>query len=157
MSGTRATRVLLVEDEAADIEFTQYAFDGGALDHQLTVCQTGRKAVEHVARTKGTDDYPDLVLLDINLPDMTGIEVIEAIRQDPSNGCLPIIVLSTSSYGADVLESYRSSANAYVQKPLRLAAFEELVRSIELFWFDQAILPSRSGPGHAGAVQPDAE
>ena len=153
----RATKVLLVEDEAADIEFTQYAFDRGSLEHHLTVCRTGRQAVEHVDRTSGTDEFPDIVLLDVNLPDMTGMEVIDAIRSDRSNMSIPIIVLSTSSYGADVHASYRSSANAYVQKPLRLAAFEELVHAIELFWFGQAILPSVAQPDAGRTATPDSD
>ncbi len=142
MTERRSTRILLVEDEPADIEFTQYAFDRSEFDHELTVCQTGRTALEHIRVTCGTPSRPDLVLLDVNLPDMTGMNVVEAIRTDPSTVSLPIIVLSTSNYGADVQAAYAAHANAYVQKPERLAGFEDLVRSIEHFWFGRAILPS---------------
>lgn len=142
MAERRATRILLVEDELADVEFTQYALDRGSLAHDLTVSPTGGSALDHIYDTQGTDDFPDLVLLDVNLPDMTGMEVVAAIRSDPMTASLPVIVLSTSNYAADVESAYAAHANAYVQKPARLAGFEDLVRSIEQFWFDQAILPS---------------
>lgn len=140
----RTTRVLLIEDEPADVEFTQYAFDRGTLNHQLTVCQTGQVAIDRLHRTAGTDAFPELILLDVNLPDITGIELLNVIRDIPASKFTPIIVLSTSKYSDDVLAAYSQQANAYVQKPLRLAGFEDLVQSIEQFWFGQAILPSTS-------------
>lgn len=139
----RKTKVLLVEDELADIEFTQYAFERGELDHMLTVCQTGQAAVEVLRETLGTPDFPDLVLLDVNLPDMTGMDVLGQIRSDEGTRKLPVIVLSTSNFSGDVDSAYNRLANAYVRKPIRLAGFEDLVRAIEYFWFGQAILPSK--------------
>lgn len=130
---------MLVEDELHDIEFTQYAFDRGDLVHELAVCQTGRAAIEHVRDTLNTELFPDLVLLDVNLPDMMGIDVVDEMR---AIAYVPVIMLSTSSYNLDVVTSYGASANAYVQKPARLAGFESLVRSIELFWFSEALLPA---------------
>lgn len=142
MSGPRTTRVLLIEDEPADIEFTQYAFDRGTLNHQLHVCRSGQLALDFLQRSAGTDDFPELILLDVNLPDVTGIDLLQQIRGLPSSLLTPVVVLSTSNYGADVLAAYTQQANAYVQKPLRLTEFENLVRTIEEFWFGQAILPS---------------
>ncbi len=139
----RKTRVLLVEDELADIEFTQYAFDRGALDHTLTVSQTGQGAIEVLQQTLGTPDFPELVLLDVNLPDMTGMDVLDQIRSDADTRKLPVIVLSTSNFSGDVESAYNRLANAYVRKPVRLAGFEDLVQAIEHFWFGQAILPSK--------------
>ncbi len=138
MKRERPTRILLVEDEPADVEFTRYAFARGRLDHEITVCMTGRTALDHLG---ATDVLPDLILLDLALPDMTGLDVIEEIRADPDLTAVPVIVLSTSSVERDVLALYRAHANAYVQKPLRLAGLEEFVRSLETFWFGSAILP----------------
>lgn len=142
MTEPRSTRVLLIEDEAADIEFTEYAFDRGELNHQLVVCRTGQLALDTLSQTVDTDDFPEIILLDVNLPDISGIELLQQIRELPGCSLTPIVVLSTSKYSADVLAAYKRQANAYVQKPLRLDGFEALVHTIEAFWFGQAILPS---------------
>jgi CheY-like chemotaxis protein len=142
MNAERPNRILLIEDEQADAEFTTYAFDHGALNHELTVRATGSASLEFLIEAAKSVTLPDIVLLDVNLPDMTGMEVLATIRATPELTHLPVIVLSTSSYSRDIYDMYAGHANAFVQKPHRLSGFESLVHAIEQFWLSAALLPT---------------
>ena len=86
-------------------------------------------------------ERPDLVLLDLNMPRMGGLEVLEQIDKDTTLRCLPVIVLTTSAAQADVCNAYKLCANSYVAKPVGLQDFLAVVESIEKYWFKTAIIP----------------
>ena len=132
--------ILLVEDNPGDVRLTREAFRATDRETTFEVVTDGERAVEFVSRSSDRS-LPDLVLVDLNLPGRNGCAVIEAIREDPQLGCLPVIVLTSSRDEEDVARSYDARANAYLTKPTDPAEFVALARRIEEFWFDRARLP----------------
>jgi len=132
----RVCQVLLVEDNPGDVRLTQEAFKAGAIKVRLTVAADGVEAMDILnqqgihARTP----RPDLVLLDLNLPKKTGIEVLYEIKADNELKRIPVIVMTTSKATQDVLRAYNLNANCYISKPVDLDDFLNVVRSIEDFW-----------------------
>ena len=130
--------VLLIEDDPGDILIAREALRAGMLASSLTVMQDGAEAL---ASLRGAASPPDLVLLDLNLPGMTGHEVLEQIKNDPELRLIPVVVLSTSSADQDVRRSYELGANVYVTKPVDFDRFTEVVKQIEQFFLTVARLP----------------
>src|SRR5262249_36161400 len=124
--------ILLVEDNPADIKITQRALRESASVVELIVVRDGQEAVEYLLRqgphaTNPAWRCPDLILLDLNLPRLTGREVLERIRETPALRAIPVVVLTTSHRQEDVLELYRSGANTYIEKPQDFARFVEVL------------------------------
>jgi len=140
-------RVLLVEDSPADVLLTQEAFRGVNASICLDVVPDGQQAMAYLRRIApvGAAHWPDIILLDLNLPGMGGSEVLARIKADDVLKVIPTIILSTSSAESDIVKSYQLQANCYLSKPLQFDAFEALVKSINDFWLTKARLPS-SGP-----------
>jgi CheY-like chemotaxis protein len=141
--------ILLVEDNPADIKITQRALKESGLEVELVVVRDGEEAVDYLLRrgphASPTDwREPALVLLDLNLPRMTGREVLERIRGTPELRAVPVIVLTTSRRHEDVQQMYASGANTYIEKPQDFARFVQVLQSIQQYWLDTALLPSRS-------------
>lgn len=141
---TRPARILMVEDDPADARLTLESLQQSKLRNEVTVVDSGEQALaylrgegEHAGRTK-----PDLILLDINLPGMDGVEVLETIKTDDDITAIPVVMLTTSDQDADILRSYKAHASAYVQKPLGIDGFAKVVDAIEQFWFEVVLLPS---------------
>lgn len=132
-------QVLLVEDNPADAELARETLMESRLQLELNVAKDGEVAL----RTMREGDLPDLVLLDLNLPRKSGREVLAEMREDPRLRCLPVVVLTSSDAEADIVKSYELGANCYVQKPVDLSRFQEIVRGIEGFWFTIVKLPRR--------------
>jgi CheY-like chemotaxis protein len=130
--------VLLVEDDPGDILIAREALRAGMLASALTVVQDGGEALAHL---RGDGGRPDLVLLDLNLPGMSGHEVLAAIKSDPELRIVPVVVLSTSSAEQDVRRSYELGANIYVTKPVDFDRFAAVVKQIEEFFLTVARLP----------------
>jgi chemotaxis family two-component system response regulator Rcp1 len=128
--------VLLVEDSVGDVRLTREAFRdaGGAI--ALHVAWDGVEAMQFLKRegNYALAPRPDLILLDLNLPRMDGSEVLAQIKQNEDLKLIPTVILTTSDDEIDILASYRLSANGYLTKPVQLAAFEILVKSISDFW-----------------------
>lgn len=142
-----AARVLLVEDNSADVELVREALAKWALPPLLSVVDDGEKAIDYLRR-RGVylgASLPDLVFLDLNLPKMDGIEVLENIRTDAVLSSIPIIILSTSDHEQDVRRAYRLHANCYLTKPLEMDAFIDKIKAVEQFWLIHARLP-RNAP-----------
>lgn len=140
---TRPARVLLVEDDPVDARLTLESIRQSKLHNEVTVVGNGEQALAHL---RGEGEHagrrrPDLVLLDINLPGMNGIEVLERIKADPAIATVPVVMLTTSDEDQDILRSYQLHAAAYVRKPLGLEEFAKMVDSIERFWFEVVLLP----------------
>jgi CheY-like chemotaxis protein len=135
--------VLLVEDSPGDVLLTQEAFRGVNARVCLDVVTDGIQAIDYLHRMKpaGGAPWPDIILLDLNLPGMDGSEVLARIKADDALKVIPTIILSTSSAEADIVRSYKLQANCYLSKPLRFDDFEALVQSINDFWLTRARLP----------------
>lgn len=130
--------ILLVEDNAGDVRLTQEALRDAKVSNNLWVVSDGVQAMQFLHQDEDFRDAvrPDLILLDLNLPRMSGREVLAAVKEDPVLQHIPVVILTTSKAEQDVLASYRLRANAFVTKPVDLEQFLRVVRSIEQFWLE---------------------
>ena len=138
--------VLLIEDSPGDVRLTQEAFRDANKDIRMHVACDGVDAMAFLRREGVHADAPrpDLILLDLNLPRMDGREVLAHIKENESLKLIPTVILTTSDAEADIVHSYALQANCYLSKPVQLAAFESLVKSINDFWLTKAKLPQQS-------------
>jgi CheY-like chemotaxis protein len=139
--------VLLVEDSQADVKITQRAWQESGISADLLIVRDGQEALDYLLRQKkhATDPTwraPDLVLLDLNLPRLSGQEVLRRLRATASLPPLPVIVLSTSKRPEEVRELYAAGANTYIEKPRDFARFVRVLQTILHYWLDLALLPS---------------
>ena len=144
----RPSEVLLVEDSHGDVRLTREALkEGGAASH-LSVVGDGSEALKFLRRDGkyASVNRPDLILLDLNLPKVSGYEVLHEVKTDPELKCIPVVVLTTSTAKEDILGSYSLNANCYVTKPLELEQFMNVIRSIEEFWLTVVRLPNGQVP-----------
>jgi len=140
----RTAEILLVEDNPGDVRLMQEAFREIHVPHHLSAVDTGGKALEFL-RKRGEDkgaSKPDLVLLDLNLPDMHGLEVLTAIKTDPALRRIPVVVFSSSKKREEVVKAYNLNANSYIMKPIELADFIRVVKGVEEFWLTVVKLPN---------------
>lgn len=136
--------VLLVEDDPADELLTREALERDHVGNVLHVVRDGMEAIAFL-RQEGAYAHaprPGLILLDLNMPRMDGLEVLSVIKADEALRPIPVVVLTTSEAEADVLRSYQLHANAYVTKPVDLNRFAQIVVSIEDFYLAVAKLPT---------------
>ncbi len=135
--------VLLVEDSPGDVRLTQEAFRDANPSIKLHVASDGVEAMAFLQRegAHAKSPRPDLILLDLNLPKMDGREVLAHIKEDDNLRTIPTVILTTSEAEADIVKSYQLQANCYLSKPVQLASFEALVKSINDFWLTKAKLP----------------
>src|SRR4051794_6724986 len=139
----RRLDVLLVEDDPGDVVIAREAMAAGQLSTQLEVVSDGVEAMEYL-RKKGSYSKarrPDLILLDLNLPRMSGHEVLAEIKADPKLRRIPVVVLSTSTADEDIVRSYDLHASVYVSKPVDFDAFTDVVKQIDEFFGTVAQLP----------------
>jgi two-component system response regulator len=130
-------RILLVEDNANDEKLTILAFKKSGIANELVVCRDGVDALEHLFGTGAAPEpqaLPAIVLLDLKLPRLDGLEVLERIRADPRTKHLPVVILTSSKEDEDLARSYALGANAYVRKPVDFIQFAEAVKALGLFW-----------------------
>ena len=145
MDETRTPVVLLVEDSPDDQEFVRRAF--GAIEYriELHTVANGEEALRYVRSAQtGSDDasWPDLILLDLNMPGMDGREVLARLKEQPETCTIPVVVFTSSQSEEDVVRAYQLGCNSFVKKPV---GREELIRLVELlvrYWFRCAILPT---------------
>lgn len=135
--------VLLIEDNPGDADLTKETLEAGKVQVDITVAADGVEAVEWLERSLEVvpPSPPDLVLLDLNLPRKSGREVLAHMKNEPGLRRVPVVVLTSSDAERDIIQSYELGANCYVTKPVGLAEFETIVRSIEEFWFAVVRLP----------------
>lgn len=136
-------QILLVEDNEGDILLTLEAFKELKVRNTVAVVKDGVEAIDFLKR-KGEyagSRSPDLILLDINMPRLNGIEVLDFIKRDEKLRKIPVVMLTTSSSESDITECYEKSANCFITKPLDFGKFLNVVHSIESFWFTIAQLP----------------
>lgn len=138
-------KILLVEDNPGDVRLTKEALKDSKINNTLDVVEEGSDAIDYLHKRGKYKKVttPDLILLDLDLPNMSGREVLETVKSNPLFRLIPIVILTVSQSDQDVLRSYDMQANAYVTKPLDLDQFIEVIRSIENFWFTIVKLPGR--------------
>jgi CheY-like chemotaxis protein len=140
-----AVEILLVEDNPGDVRLTQEALKSDSLWSTLRVVRDGVEATAYLRREgefRGAV-RPDLILLDLNLPRKDGREVLAEIKADDDLKLIPVVVLTTSQADEDILKAYGAHANCYITKPVELAKFMTVVKSIEHFWFAIVRLPPK--------------
>jgi two-component system response regulator len=123
--------ILLVEDNEDDELLTLRAFHKNHIANDVVVARTGEQAVEILT---GSGASPALVLLDLNLPKMSGLDVLRAIRAHDRSRLLPVVVLTSSKQDEDIVNSYSLGANAYVRKPVNFTEFVDAVKALGVFW-----------------------
>lgn len=144
---THPIDILLVEDNPGDVLLTEEALSASDAGHTLRVFGTGQAALDELEQNILTGELPDLVLLDLNLPGMSGHDVLATIKGNPQLDELPVVMMTTSTADADVRRSYKLHASSYVAKPIELDGYLAAVSAIESFWSDVARLPRRARPG----------
>ncbi len=137
MSGTDTqVEILLVEDNPVDVRMVLRATRDTSLADHVSVATDGQMALQHLRRQNGSAHAarPDLVLLDLNLPGISGLDVLTEMKADSELQDIPVVVLTSSALEEDIQETYRRQAAAFVTKPLGLDGFNKLINAIENFW-----------------------
>jgi two-component system response regulator len=136
---SEAIELLLVEDNPRDVELTLVAFERFNLANRVYVVRDGAEALEYLFATgahadRENDPHPRVVLLDLKLPKVDGIEVLRAIRGDPRTRTIPVVVLTSSRMERDIVDAYELGVNSYIVKPLDFEQFSEAVRGLGAYW-----------------------
>jgi len=131
--------VLLVEDNDDDVELTMRSFAKHKLSSKVVVMRNGQEALDYLFRQgsyaqRDPAEIPSVILLDLKLPKVDGLEVLRQIRSQAATKCIPVVVLTTSSQTQDKLESYSSGVNSYIRKPVDFDQFMEVTRQLGIYW-----------------------
>jgi CheY-like chemotaxis protein len=131
--------ILLVEDNASDEKLTLLAFRQCGVANEIVVARDGSKALDWLlghdgSSGEGPSVFPAIVLLDLKLPKVDGLEVLRRIRADERTKLLPVVILTASKEEEDIARSYALGANAYVRKPVEFAAFAQAAKTLGIFW-----------------------
>ena len=142
----RPAEILLVEDNRGDVLLASRAFRDGQIENHLNIATTAEEALQILRRQGEYADrrLPDIILLDLSLPRMSGRDLLEIIKADEGLRQIPVVVLSSSNADQDIARSYDLHASAYVVKPIDLDKFRDVVTTIEQFFFLLAVLPDSS-------------
>lgn len=143
LDGAKQVVVLLVEDDPGDVLMTREAFELHKITNPLHVVTDGEQALAFLRRTGAFADAPrpGLILLDVNLPRLSGLEVLAELKRDPALLSIPVVMLSTSQAEEDIVRSYTLHANAYVSKPVGFEGFIDAIRQIDDFFLTLVELP----------------
>lgn len=131
--------ILLVEDNPADLELTLRSLDQNHLANRIQVARDGEDALDYLfARGAHRDSALDrpvkLILLDLKLPKVDGLEVLRAIKSDPRTSVIPVVILTASREERDLVESYQLGVNSYIQKPVDFEQFRDIVNKLSFYW-----------------------
>jgi two-component system, response regulator len=145
--------ILLVEDNDDDLELTLRAFEKSGIVHDMVIARDGRQALDYLFGTGAFAgqlvNRPDVVLLDLNLPKLDGLDVLQQIRADTRTRYLPVVILTSSNSQQDVLRSYNLGANSFVRKPVDFARFLAAAHELGVYWLDlnvNATIPAAAPP-----------
>lgn len=146
-----AVEILFVEDDPADVRLTLESFGDNHLANRVHVARDGAEALEYVFCTgryadREIADVPKLILLDLKLPLVNGLEVLQAIKRDPRTRSIPVVVLTSSRENPDIQQAYHLGVNSYIVKPVNFTQFQEAVRAVGLYW---AVMNEPPGPDHS--------
>ncbi len=142
--------ILLVEDNPDDEALTLRAFKRNKIANEVVVVRDGAEALEYLfgTGTYGGRDMaimPAVILLDLNLPKVGGLEVLQRIRNDPRTKLLPVVVLTTSKEEQDLIDSYSLGANSYIRKPVDFSQFSQAIQHVGLYWLVLNEVPPQEG------------
>lgn len=142
-NGKSKRQILHVEDNPGDVRLVQEALQNARHDYQVTVARDGVEALDCLYRRGRFHEVPrpELILLDLNLPRKSGYEVLAEIKRDKALRTIPVIVFTSSSASTDIFKVYEMEASCYVTKPTDIDDLFRIIKAIEAFWFDVAILP----------------
>ena len=136
--------ILLVEDNIGDVRLTQEALKGSKIINKIHVAKDGMEASDFLFKRKdykNNEIIPGLIILDLNLPKKSGLELLSEIKGDEYLKKIPVVVLTSSEAEEDVLKSYKLHASCYINKPMDFEKYEKIVSSIENFWLSVVTLP----------------
>jgi chemotaxis family two-component system response regulator Rcp1 len=143
--------ILLVEDSLADVRIIERALGEVHVDHHLTVIHDGQLALDFLGDlhdpSTPPEYFPDLILLDLNLPGVDGAQVLAHVKGDPLLRTIPVVILTTSRRDEDVLQSYQAGANTYIEKPSEYPSYRDLVAILRQYWHETALRIPRGRPG----------
>jgi len=150
---TGSCKILLVEDDPYDVELTLTALTENHLTNEIVVVRDGAEALDYLYRrgdhkSRGAGN-PAVILLDLKLPKVDGLEVLKQLKADPDLRTVPVVMLTSSREERDLAESYDSGSNAYVVKPVGFSEFVEVVRELGLFW----TVVNEAPPGSTGQTR----
>ena len=131
--------ILLVEDNPDDVMLTEAALQENKIFNKLVVTRDGVEALDYLFRTgkyadRDAEEIPQIILLDLNLPKLNGLDVLRKVRSDARTRMLPVVILTSSMEERDVIDSYQLGANSYIHKPVDFSQFSEAVRKLGLYW-----------------------
>jgi two-component system, chemotaxis family, response regulator Rcp1 len=140
---TKQVRILLVEDNEGDILLTLKALKKAHVQNEIDVVKDGEQALRFLHKQAPYQDAetPGLILLDINLPRMDGVEVLTEIKKHEHLRVIPVVMLTTSDSEKDIMQSYQHYANCFITKPVNFNSFMEVIQSIKDFWISIVQLP----------------
>ena len=142
--------ILLVEDNPDDVELTLRAFKKNNIENEVMVVRDGAEALDYLFITgayagRDANSMPAVILLDLKLPKIDGLEVLRRIRADKRTKLLPVVILTSSKEEQDLIQSYSLGANSYIRKPVDFVQFMEAVRQVGLYWLIINEPPPKSG------------
>lgn len=131
--------ILLVEDNQDDIDLTLRALKKGKIANEIKVAKDGAEALDFIFCTgsyadRNPDDIPAFILLDLNLPKVSGIDILKKIRTNEKTHLIPVIILTSSKHEQDILNGYGEGANSYIRKPVDFSKFVEAIEQIGAYW-----------------------
>ena len=130
--------ILLIEDNPDDEELALLAFQQSRIANKVVVCRDGQEALDYIfdsdEKTQKTLNLPQLILLDLKLPKVSGLEVLRRIRGDERTALLPVVMLTSSREEEDIVKSYKLGASSYIRKPVDFARFVEAIQQVQMYW-----------------------
>ncbi len=139
-------KILMIEDNLGDVRLTEEILKEARVKNILTSVKDGDEAMDYLHKCGifSSAQRPDLILLDLNLPKVNGLDVLENIKSDIDLRSIPVVILTTSQAETDILTGYQRYANAYITKPVGLEQFNRIIQAFEGFWLETARLPKQT-------------
>ena len=133
------TTILLIEDNPDDVELTLHAFQKNHMANDVVVASDGAEGLDYLFGTgkyadRDADMLPALILLDLQLPKIGGLEVLRKVREDERTRRVPVVIMTTSDEEEDVVDGYNGGANSYLRKPVDFGEFMNAVKQLEMYW-----------------------
>ena len=133
------TTILLIEDNPDDVELTLHAFQKNNMANEIVVAGDGAEGLDYLFGTgkyagRDADEPPALILLDLQLPKIGGLEVLRKVREDERTKRVPVVIMTTSDEEEDIVNGYNGGANSYLRKPVDFGEFMNTVKQLEMYW-----------------------